>query len=62
MIFPGQMGQGVTVDSYRRIRDVFNDIELRAQLSDQAGADVRYRELSGIEMAIPEPGTTASRR
>ena len=56
MIFPGQMGQGVTVDSYRRIRDVFNDTELRAQLARQAGADVRYRELSGIETAIPEPG------
>jgi len=56
MIFPGQMGQGVTVDSYRRIRDVFNDTELRGQLARQAGAEVRYRELSGIETAIPEPG------
>ena len=25
MIIPGQLGQGVTVDSYRRIRDVFTD-------------------------------------
>jgi len=56
MMLPGQLGQGVTVDSYRRIRDVFTDSELRAQLSKQAGAEVRYRELSGIETAIPEPG------
>ncbi len=56
MIFPGQLGQGVTVDSYRRIRDVFNDTELRSQLARQSGAEVRYRELSGIETAIPEPG------
>ncbi|MEA2468073.1 MAG: flagellar hook-associated protein 1, partial [Thermoleophilaceae bacterium] len=56
MTLPGQLGQGVSVDSYRRIRDVFTDSELRGQLARQAGAEVRYRELSGIESAIPEPG------
>jgi flagellar hook-associated protein 1 FlgK len=55
MLFPGQLGQGVTVDSYRRIRDVFNDVQLRASTSDQASLDVRYRELHAISLAIPEP-------
>jgi flagellar hook-associated protein 1 FlgK len=55
MMFPGQMGQGVTVDSYRRIRDVFNDVQLRSASSDQASLDVRYRELHAISLAIPEP-------
>ena len=51
----GQMGQGVTVDSYRRIRDVFNDVQLRSAVSDQSSLDVRYRELHAISLAIPEP-------
>ncbi|MDX6376262.1 MAG: flagellar hook-associated protein 1 [Gaiellaceae bacterium] len=55
MLFPGQLGQGVTVDSYRRIRDVFNDVQLRAASSDKASLDVRYRELHAISLAIPEP-------
>ena len=56
MIFPGQLGQGVTVDSYRRIRDVFNDSELRAASSDQAGAEVRYRELTRHRGGDPRAG------
>ena len=55
MLFPGQLGQGVTVDSYRRIRDVFNDVQLRAATSEQSSLDVRYRELHAISLAIPEP-------
>jgi flagellar hook-associated protein 1 FlgK len=55
MVFPGQIGQGVTVDSYRRIRDVFNDAQLRDSLSKQASEDVRYRELHGISLTMPEP-------
>ena len=45
MLFPGQLGQGVTVDSYRRIRDVFNDVQLRAASPSRPSLDVRYREL-----------------
>jgi flagellar hook-associated protein 1 len=55
MTFPGQMGQGVTVDSYQRIRDVFNDVQLRSAFSDQASQDIRYRELHGISLSMPEP-------
>ncbi len=55
MVFPGQLGQGVTVDSYRRIRDVFNDVQLRGAASEQASLDVRYRELHAISLAMPEP-------
>ena len=40
---------------YRRIRDVFNDVQLRAATSEQSSLDVRYRELHAISLAIPEP-------
>ena len=55
MVFPGQIGQGVSVESYRRIRDVFNDSQLRDSMSKQASEDVRYRELHGIGLTMPEP-------
>jgi flagellar hook-associated protein 1 FlgK len=58
MIFPGQMGQGVTVEAYRRIRDVFTDTQLRQANGQQASEDIRYRELSGVELAMPEPSST----
>ncbi len=63
MLFPGQLGQGVSVDSYRRIRDVFNDVQLRAASSD-AGVARRAlpraaRDLAGDPGARP---TTASSR
>ncbi len=56
MILPGQLGQGVTVDGYRRIRDVFNDAQLRSEHGRREDLDVRYRDLQGIERAMPEPG------
>ncbi len=55
MQFPGQIGQGVTVSSYRRIRDVFNDAQLRDASSQQSSLDVQYRELHGTTLAMPEP-------
>jgi flagellar hook-associated protein 1 FlgK len=58
MQFPGQIGQGVTVASYRRIRDVFNDSQLRNATSQQSSLDVQYRELHGITLAMPEPSDT----
>ena len=58
MMFPGQLGQGVTVEAYRRIRDVFNDTQLRQASGTQAAEQVRYRELSGVELALPEPSAT----
>ncbi len=56
MLVPGQLGQGVSVEAYQRIRDVFTDTQLRGQLSEQARQEVAYRELSGVELAFPEPG------
>ena len=56
MLFPGQLGQGVTVDSYRRIRDVFNDVQLRAATSEQAVArrplPRAARDLAGDPRAV----------
>ena len=56
MMVPGQIGQGVSVEAYQRIRDVFTDTQLRGQLGEQARQEVAYRELSGVELAFPEPG------
>lgn len=56
MILPGQLGQGVTVDGYRRIRDVFNDSQLRQEWGRKEAQDVAYRDLSGVQQALPEPG------
>jgi flagellar hook-associated protein 1 FlgK len=58
MIFPGQLGQGVSVAAYRRIRDVFTDTQLRQAYGQQAGESVRYRELSGVELTLPEPSSS----
>jgi flagellar hook-associated protein 1 FlgK len=56
MIIPGQIGQGVEVGSVTRIRDQFNDNNLRANYSAQGEADVRQTTWQGIESALPEPG------
>ena len=58
MIFPGQLGQGVSVSAYRRIRDVFTDTQLRQAYGQQAGESIRYRELSGVELTLPEPSSS----
>ena len=56
MIIPGQVGQGVEVADVTRIRDQFNDNNLRANYSTQGEADVRQTTWQGIESALPEPG------
>jgi flagellar hook-associated protein 1 FlgK len=56
MIIPGQVGQGVQVADVTRIRDQFNDNNLRANYSTQGEADVRQTTWQGIESALPEPG------
>ena len=56
MIIPGQLGQGVEVADVTRIRDMFNDNNLRANLSTQGEADVRQTTWQGIESSLPEPG------
>ena len=53
---PGQIGAGVDVTGYRRIRDQFNDNALRGQLGQQAGAGVSQDALQRVELSFPEPG------
>jgi flagellar hook-associated protein 1 FlgK len=57
MITPGQLGQGVQVADVTRIRDQFNDNNLRTAFSTQGEADVRQTTWQGIESALPEPGS-----
>jgi flagellar hook-associated protein 1 FlgK len=55
-IQPGQIGQGVDVADVARIRDQFNDNNLRANFATQGEADVRQTTWEGVESALPEPG------
>ena len=56
MLFPGQLGQGVTVDSYRRIRDVFNDVAAaRRELRPGRRSTCATASCTRISLAIPEP-------
>jgi flagellar hook-associated protein 1 len=57
MIIPGQIGQGVTVADVTRIRDIYNDNNLRANYATQGEADVRQTTWQGIESSLPEPGS-----
>jgi flagellar hook-associated protein 1 FlgK len=57
MIIPGQIGQGVEVADVTRIRDMFNDNNLRANYATQGEANVRQAAWQDIESALPEPGS-----
>ena len=58
IIIPGQTGQGVGIQSITRMRDQFNDNNLRSAYATQGEADVRQTTAQGIESALPEPGDT----
>ena len=51
-----QLGTGVEVAEYRRIRDGFLDVQFRAQTSVLGDADARARSLEGVDLALAEPG------
>ena len=51
-----QIGTGVEVEDYRRIRDGFLDIQYRAQAAVLGGADAKARSLEGVDLALAEPG------
>jgi flagellar hook-associated protein 1 FlgK len=51
----GQLGTGVTVVQYKRIRDSFLDIQLRAQHMRQGSAQAQQSGLSQVEGALAEP-------
>ena len=55
---PGQIGTGVDVTSYRRVRDAFVDIQLRAQTTRQGQYEAKSDGLDQVELALAEPGDT----
>ena len=52
-----QLGSGVEVAEYRRIRDTFLDVQFRAQNTVLGDANAKARSLEGVELALAEPGT-----
>lgn len=54
----GQIGTGVEVADYVRIRDDFVDIQLRTQLARHGYADARRDGLGQVESALREPSDT----
>src|SRR3954451_16342262 len=52
----GHLGTGVTVSSYRRIRDAFLDLQYRAQNMQVGDQQTRSTQLDQVELALSEPG------
>jgi flagellar hook-associated protein 1 FlgK len=52
----GQIGTGVDVVSYQRVRDDFLDVQLRAQSMLQGYHQARQDGLQQVELALNEPG------
>lgn len=51
-----QLGTGVDVLAYRRIRDTFLDLQYRAQAMRLGAESARSRSLDQVELALAEPG------
>ena len=51
-----QLGAGVEVTAYRRIRDNFLDLQYRAQAMRLGGFAAQSRSLDQVELALAEPG------
>jgi flagellar hook-associated protein 1 len=51
----GQLGTGVDVDSFRRIRTLFLDLQYRAQAMQVGDQETLSRQLDQIEMGLAEP-------
>ena len=54
----GQLGTGVDVVQYQRIRDGFIDIQVRAQTMRQGYTQAQQSGLSQVEQALSEPSDT----
>jgi flagellar hook-associated protein 1 FlgK len=52
---PGQIGTGVDVASYQRIRDAFLDVQYRAQSMLQGQAQAQQDGLQQVQLAFNEP-------
>ncbi|HVO54341.1 MAG TPA: flagellar hook-associated protein FlgK [Solirubrobacterales bacterium] len=53
---PAELGTGVDVEAYRRVRDGFLDLQYRAQAMRLGGLAAQVRGLEGVEVALAEPG------
>ena len=51
-----QLGTGVGVTDYRRVRDSFLDVQYRGQASVLGENDAKARSLEGVELSFAEPG------
>ncbi len=51
-----EIGTGVDVAAYRRIRDQFLDLQYRGQAMRLGGLAAQVRGLEGVEVALAEPG------
>jgi flagellar hook-associated protein 1 FlgK len=51
-----QIGTGVDVVNYQRVRDTFLDLQFRAQAMRLGDASARTRSLDQVELALAEPG------
>src|SRR3954452_18564338 len=51
-----QLGTGVDVSAYTRVRDAFLDLQYRAQNMSLGGFEAKSRVLEGAELALAEPG------
>src|SRR3954447_56318 len=52
----GQLGTGVDVQSYRRVRDQFLDVQYRAQNMQLGDQTARSDALQNVELSFAEPG------
>src|SRR4051794_5761661 len=52
----GSLGPGVSVSSYRRIRDGFLDLQYRAQNMQVGDQQTRSTQLDQVELVLAEPG------
>ncbi|MBM3677562.1 MAG: flagellar hook-associated protein FlgK [Actinobacteria bacterium] len=55
---PAQIGTGVDVDQYKRVRDQFIDVQLRAQTMRQGYYEAASDGLEQVELALAEPSDT----
>ena len=53
----GQIGTGVDVEAFRRIRTAFLDLQYRAQAMQVGDQETLSRQLDQIEMALAEPSS-----
>jgi flagellar hook-associated protein 1 len=57
-VAPGQLGTGVQIQDFARLRDQFVDLQFRAQTATHGQLDARAKSLDRLNEVIDEPGDT----